>query len=221
MPDGTHITFAADTTSSGVARLFSDTVDGTGSARLLIDNAEPVKPLSWSPDGRRLLCWKSGATTGADVWVFSTDDGTLTPFLQSPADELSATFSPDGRWVAYASDESGRPEVYVRQFSGPGARSQISVDGGTSPVWSRDGRELFFAKDGTLFAAAVTLGETFTSGPVRRLFSGPYGFDDSITNYGVAPDGRRFLVPRSRDDSTRQLELVLNWSKELDRLALK
>ena len=172
-------------------------------------------------DGR-LLYRQIGATTGQDVWVYSADDRTSTPFLQSSANELSAAFSPDGRWVAYVSDESGRAEVYVRPFPGPGTRSQVSIDGGTAPVWSRDGRELFFAKGDTLFATTVSLGPTFTSGAVRRLFSGPYSFDEVTVNYDVAPDGQRFLVPRSRVDSApRQLELVLNWFEEVNRLAPK
>ena len=222
MPDGVHVTFGADTAGSGAIRLFSDKIDGTGSATLLFDGSESASPLSWSPDGRRLLYRQIGATTGQDVWVYSADDRTLTPFLQSSSNELSATFSPDGRWVAYVSDESGRAEVYVRPFPGPGTRSQVSIDGGTAPVWSRDGRELFFAKGDALFATAVSLGGTFTSGAVRRLFSGPYSFDEVTVNYDVAPDGQHFLVPRSRVDSApRQLELVLNWFEELNRLAPK
>ena len=220
MPDGVHVTFGADTTGSGAIRLLSDSVDGTGSATFLIDGSESASPLSWSPDGRRLLYREIGTTTGQDVWVYSADTRTSTPFLQSAANEWAAAFSRDGRWVAYASDESGRAEVYVRPFHGPGTRTQVSIDGGTAPVWSRDGRELFFAKGDTLFAAPVTAGQTFTSGAVRRLFSGPYNFEEVTVNYDVAPDGAHFLVPRSRVDSApRQLELVLNWFDDLNRLA--
>jgi eukaryotic-like serine/threonine-protein kinase len=220
MPDGVHVTFGADTEGSGADRLFSDRIDGTGSPRLLFDGPSSLVPMSWSPDGRRLLCGNAGATTGQDVWALSAEDRRLTPFLRSSSNEFSATFSPDGRWVAYVSDESGRPEVYVRPFPGPGTRSQVSIDGATAPVWSRDGRELFFAKGGALFATAVTLGDSFTSGAVRHLFSGPYEFDEITVNYDVAPDGQHFVVPRSRDESApRQLELVLSWSEELNRLA--
>jgi serine/threonine-protein kinase len=219
MPDGVHLTFGADTTGSGARRLFSDRFDGTGSPTVLLDGAESPSPLSWSPGGRRLRYRRIGATTGEDVWVYSADDRLSTPFLQGAANEWSAAFSPDGRWVAYVSDESGRAEVYVRPFSGTGTRTQISVDGGTVPVWSRDGRELFFAQGDTLFATHVTLGRTFTSGTVRRLFSGPYAFDQLSVNYDVSPDGQRFVVTRSRVDSApRQLELVLNWFEELNRL---
>ncbi len=153
------------------------------------------------------------------MWLYAVDDRTATPFLHEPANETSASFSPDSRWVAYVSDESGTAQVYVRPVHGPG-RSQVSVDGGAAPVWARDGRELFFAKGDTLFAVPVTLGETFSSGAVRRLFSGPYTFD-ALTgaDYDVAPDGQRFLVPGNQAPAPHQLELVLNWFEDLNRLA--
>jgi serine/threonine-protein kinase len=221
-PDGAHVTMGVDTTGSGTIRLFTGAIDGRGDATVLIDSAPAVHVLSWSPDGRRLLYGQTGATTGRDVWIYSSDDRKSRPFLESPPNEFSASFSPDGRWVAYVSDESGRAEVYVRPSLGPGSRTQVSVDGGTAPVWSRNGRELFFAKGDTLCTTAVRLGRTFASGAVRRLFSGPYSFDEVTVNYDVTADGQHFLVPRSRIDSApRQLELVLNWFEELNRLAPK
>ena len=221
MPDGVHVTFGADATGSGVTRLFSDLADGTSTATLLFESSESATPLSWSPDGRRLLYRRVGASTGLDVWVYSVDDRASKPLLQTESNESSAAFSPDGRWVAYASDDSGVAEVYVRPFAG-GARTQVSIDGGTAPVWSRDGRELFFAKGDALFAAKVTRGNVFTSGAVQRLFSGPYSFEEVAVNYDVAPDGQHFVVARSRIDSApRQLELVLHWFEELNRLAPK
>ncbi|HEX6162006.1 MAG TPA: hypothetical protein VFZ31_01485, partial [Vicinamibacterales bacterium] len=220
MADGTHITFGADPAGSGKYRLFSDRVDGTGSATLLFDSDVSSTPLDWSPDGKWLLYRQTAAATGHDLWIYSPADGTSTPFLQTPADESLAVFSPDGRWIAYASDESGRTEVYVRPFPGRGTRTPISVDGGTAPLWSRDGRELFFARGDTLFVVPVTPGAAFKSGAARRLFSGPYGFDDVYLNYDIAPDGQHFVMPRSRVDAApRQLELVLNWFDELNRLA--
>ena len=220
LPDGTHVTFGADPTGSGAYRLFSDRVDGTGSATLLFEGVQSSSPLDWSPDGQWLLYRQTSAATGHDLWVYAAGDRKSTPFLQTPANESLAVFSPDSRWVAYVSDESGRSEVYVRPFPGPGTRTPVSIDGGTAPLWSRDGRELFFARGDTLFTVPVSPGPTFRSGAVRRLFSGPYGFDDVYLNYDAAPDGQHFVMPRSRVDSApRQLELVLNWFDELNRLA--
>jgi eukaryotic-like serine/threonine-protein kinase len=219
MPDGIHLSFGADPEGTGAVHLFTDRSDGAGKAKMLFESRESPSPLNWSPDARKLLYRRIGAATGQDVWIYSADDRSSTPFLESAANEWSAAFSPDGRWVAYVSDESGRAEVYVRPFAGSG-RHQISIDGGTAPVWSRDGRELFFGKGDTLFATAVSLDGAFTSGAVRRLFSGPYSFEEVTVNYDVAPDGQNFLVPRSRVDSApRQLELVLNWFEEVSRLA--
>jgi serine/threonine-protein kinase len=223
MPDGVHVTFGIDMTGRGEVSLLSHRFDGTGSGRLLFEGPKSPTPLGWSPDGRKLLFRQTGATTAEDVWLYSIDDRTTTPFLQGPANETSASFSPDGRWVAYVSDESGAAQVYVRPVHGPG-RSQVSVSGGTAPVWDRGGRELFFAKGDTLFAAPVTLGETFSSGAVQRLFSGPYTFDVlavnylQTVNYDVAPDGQRFLVPGNQAPAPHQLELVLNWFEDLNRL---
>jgi Tol biopolymer transport system component len=216
MPDGVHLAFSADPTGSGAVRVYTDRFDGAGRAEVLVD-AEVPSPLSWSPDGRSLLYRQIGETTGQDVWIHSIDDKRSTPFLQSAANEWSASFSPDGRWVTYTSDESGRAEVYVRPMAGSG-QWQVSVDGGTAPVWSRDGREIFFGKGDTLFAVSVTPGDSFGSGAVRRLFSGPYTFDEATVNYDVSPDGQHFIVPRSRVVSApRQLEVVLDWVEEVDR----
>jgi Tol biopolymer transport system component len=220
MPDGVHMTFVTHSAHSGAHRLYSERIGGTGGTALLFEGAQSPAPLSWSPDGRSLLYGEFAAATGEDVWVFSAADGKSTPLLHGPANEFSARFSPDGRWVAYASDQSGRAEVYVRPFPGPGTRSQVSFDGGIDPVWSADGSELFFTHGNTMYAAAVALGEEFESGAAQRLFSGPYAFGESPMNYDAAPDGQHFLVPRGRTDSApRQLELVLNWFEEVKRLA--
>jgi hypothetical protein len=214
MPDSARLTFGADTTGRGTTRLFVDRFDGAGTPAVLLDGTESPSPYSWSSDGRRLLYREIGAATAQDVWLYSADERSATPYLQGTANEWSASFSPDGRWVAYVSDESGRAEIYVRPFAGSG-RTQVSIDGGTAPVWSRDGRELFFTKGDTLFAVPVKLNPAFTSGAVQRLFSGPYNFEEVTVNYDVSVDGQRFLVPRSRVDPPRQVELVLNWFGEL------
>jgi Tol biopolymer transport system component len=220
MPDSIHVTFGADTSGTGDIRLFTDSVDGSGEPAPLLDVPEPASPLEWSPDGQSLLYLRIAGATAQDVWVFSAADKKRRPFLRSAANEWAATFSPDGHWVAYVSDESGRPEIYVRPFSGPGSKSQVSIDGGTAPVWSRDGREMFFAKGDTLFAAPVQFTPTFSSGAPKRLLSGPFSFDAYTVNYDVTPDGQQFLVPRSPlDAAPRQLELVLNWFEEVKRLA--
>ena len=118
MPDGVHLTFAADTTGSGAMQLYSQRIDGSADATLLVDGGQSPSPLSWSPDGQRLLYRQIGAATGQDVWVYSADVRTSMPLLQTAANEWSAAFSPDGRWITYVSDESGRAEGVRPPVSG-------------------------------------------------------------------------------------------------------
>jgi len=220
MPDSARLVVTADETGTGIYRMFLDRVDTAEPLTASVEGVAAFKIESVSPDGRTVLFWQGAAATRGDVWAFSVRDRRVTAFLQTAADERSAAFSPDGRWVAYMSDESGRAEIYVRPFPGPGTRYLISTDGGAAPVWSRDGRELFFAKGDTLLTVPVTIGATFSSGSARRLFSGPYDFGEIARNYDVSPDGRHFVAPGTPlERAPRRLELVLNWSEELRRLA--
>jgi hypothetical protein len=129
--------------------------------------------------------------------------------------ETSPTLSPDGRWLAYVSNESGRYEVYVQSYPGPGARLQVSTDGGRAPLWSADGRQLFYRYADQMMAVPVAAGPSFSAGKPRLLFEGRYA-----GGYDVSPDGRRFLMIRIEEESADKTELhvVLNWFEELKRL---
>ena len=134
---------------------------------------------------------------------------------------LFPRLSPDGRWLAYTSNEPGRIEVFVQPFPGPGGRSQISIDGGTEPVWSRDGRELFFLSGDKMMAVQITTAPIFTAGTPQALFEGRYLFGpNSVAAYDVAADGQRFLrvQPMHPDPPVDQIQVVLNWTEELKRL---
>jgi Tol biopolymer transport system component len=134
-PDGTRITYAS--TSAGAENLFSRPSDGSGTAERLASSDVQQAPGAWTPDGKTLL-FMDGALAD-DIWTLSLEgDRRPHPFSQTPFNEQYPDLSPDGRWLAYASNQSGRVEVYVQPYPGPGARQQISVDGGTAPVWSRD-----------------------------------------------------------------------------------
>ena len=150
-------------------------------------------------------------------------DPTPRPFLQTSANEQYGRFSPDGRWVAFTSDESGREEVYVVPFPGPGARSLISTEGGVSPRWRRDGREIFYLQRRTLMATAVNgEGSVFQTGPVARLFEASFR-TESYQGYGtgsvydVAPDGQRFLinVGPTAEPAPTPITIVTNWTSLL------
>jgi Tol biopolymer transport system component len=162
----------------------------------LLEGNEGKWPVSWSPDGRVVLYVTSNTRTGNDIWVLPLDGARPPyPFLRTEASENWATFSPDGRWVAFSATEGGPPEVFVSPFPSTGRRWRISADGGTQARWQRDGREIFYgAPDRRLMAARVTLSETsVTVTDYTPLFelSHPYG---AYHAFDVTADGQRFLV---------------------------
>jgi hypothetical protein len=130
------------------------------------------------------------------------------------------TLSPDGRWLAYTSDESGRPEVFVQPFPGPGAKSQISTGGGIEPVWSPNGRELFYLSGDRMMAVDISMSPGFKAGAPRALFEGRYlRSPNGVAAYDVAADGRFLMVqPLHPDPPTNQIQIVLNWFEELRRI---
>jgi serine/threonine-protein kinase len=154
--------------------------------------------------------------------------GEARPLIESPYFEIGATISPDGRWLAYESDYTGRREVYVTSFPNPGPRIQVSVDGGFMPAWAPDGGELFFR--GTklpnghrpMMVADVTTGVEFSAGRIRELFSGRFFKGSPARAYDVAPDGQRLLMCKTLTSSEQrvgEIHLTLNWFTELERLA--
>ena len=146
----------------------------------------------------------------------------IAPFLASQSGEEFPEFSPDGRWLAYASDESGRPEIYVRPFPGPGGRWQISQQGGVGPLWARNGKQLFYRSGDQVWGVDVQTGPAFSAGKPRLLFEQP-GFlcGNPICGWDLSLDGQRFLmvkVDERKPAPVTELILVQNWFEELRRL---
>ena len=158
------------------------------------------------------LCTPRQCRYDTDLWVWSADDHRVRPLLQTPASESSARISPDGKWIAYQSNQSGRFEVYVQAFPGPSRRWSISPDGGTKPVWSRNCRELFYRLGNVMMAVDIVTTSTFAAGRPRRLFEAPEWLADST--YDVARDGR-FLIVQYQPEPLTHLVLVQNWLEEL------
>ncbi len=211
--DGAHIAFASN--RSGPINVFWIPVDRSSPAEQLTQALSWPRPLASSPDGRTLIIEETPHATSRDISVLSlTGDREVRPLLRTPANETAARLSPDGAWLAYQSDESGRSEVYVMAYAGPGGRSQVSIDGGSDPVWSRDGRELFYWGGGNLMAAGVETRPTFRAGLPKLLFKSA-----NLREYDVAPDGKRFVFVRTRgeDVTPRSLAVVLNWFEDLKR----
>ncbi|HWE49064.1 MAG TPA: protein kinase [Bryobacteraceae bacterium] len=213
-PDGEHIAFSSD--RAGTVDLYQHASNGAGRDELLLKSGHTKEVTDWSRDGRWLLYSDLDAKTRHDLWVLPMDGvtpGQPMPLLRSDFDELSARFSPDGHWVAYQSDETGRYEIYVRPFPAPaggGGRWAVSQGGGMQPRWRGDSKELFYiAPDGDVMAIPVSGGGgAFQSGRSTALFRNlpnPPGWD-------AAPDGKRFLFPVPVGDAQETpFNVVLNW----------
>ena len=148
-----------------------------------------------------------------DIWTIATDgDRKPVPYLRGDFNESQAQFSPDGRWLAYVSDESGTPQVYLQSFPTPGGQRQISADGGTQPRWRRDGNELFYlTPERKLMSVTVKMGATFESDSPRALFQTALNVNEFRQTYAVSADGQRFLLNTPVDTESPPMTVVLNW----------
>jgi Tol biopolymer transport system component/tRNA A-37 threonylcarbamoyl transferase component Bud32 len=219
-PDGERIAYTSNV--QGHMDLFIKSASGAGDAEPLVVSEANKYPTDWSPDARFLavMVVEPGKRTGSDIWVLSMPDRKFSPFLATEANEGGATFSPDDRWLAYQSNASGRPEIYVTPFPTPGGKWQVSQDGGVQATWRRDGKGLYFRSlDGKLMEAAVAeRGSAVEVGTPHELFQAQLaGFGGTTWVYAVAPSGDRFLLLRSQQNEPNPLSLVTNWTAGLQR----
>jgi len=180
---------------------------------------------SWSPDGGTIAYTTESGEAPPNIMVARLGgEHQAESFAKGKAPEGSPKFSPDGRWLAYCSSESGKPQVYVQAYPGPGARIQVSGDGGTDPVWKRSGGELFYRNGDSMMAVAVSTAPTFTAGRPQELWKGHYshGMSSSCgspgatsSNYDVTADGQRFLFLNAGEQARAEISVVLNWTEEL------
>ena len=186
---------------------------------------------SWSPDGRAIAYTVATFSVPPSIMVARLDGGQAEVFAGGKAPAGSSKFSPDGRWLAYCSNESGRPEVYVQAFPGPGPKIQISNEGGTDPVWKRSGGELHYRNGDSMMAVDVSTTAAFTAGRPRELWKGHYshGMSSSCgapgatsSNYDVTADGKRFLMIKDEDQdraTSKEIIVVKGWADEVSRLS--
>jgi len=228
-PDGKHIAFSSTASSSGIWWIRGD---GSGEPQQLLAAQNSIGPWSFSPDGRRLAYHESHPETGFDISTLPLDTsdpvhpkaGKPEPFLGTPSDELVPMFSPDGRWIAYRSNESGTNEIYVRPFpAGRGGKWQISTGGGLYGIWSNNGRELFYeTADNRIMVVDYTVdGASFVPGK-PRLWSDKQLFYTGTSNLDLGPDGKRFAVfpmPEAAgpEKGTVHVTFLLNFLDELRR----
>jgi Tol biopolymer transport system component len=172
---------------------------------------------AWSPDGQLLSFTETTPTTRADIGVLRLSDRKAQPFLRTPFNERNSRFSPDGRWLAYTSDESGRDEIYVQPYPGPGGKWPISTEGATGDSrWSPNGRELFYPSGNRMMVVDVTTQPAFSAGKPRVLFELPF----RSLSYDVSPDGERFLMMKlveQEQAAQPPITVVLNWTAGLQK----
>jgi Tol biopolymer transport system component len=222
-PDGSRIAFSS--LRKGNWGIYQKPSNGTGSEELLLESDLIKAPMSWSPDGKSLVYWVGAPSTSGDEWVLPlTGDRKPVPFLQTSFDERWPQISPDGKWIAYTSNETTRNEIYVRPFPSGEGTWQISTDGGIFARWRRDGKELFYMSVvslGKLIGVKVNpVGGTFEYGDPVELFDSGYvniGHPSHYHTYAVSADGQRFLIPRPEvtggvDAAAAPITVVVNWA---------
>jgi serine/threonine protein kinase len=230
-PDGRRITFASARADKSTSNIYWQPADGTGEVQRLTESKNNQAPSSWHPSGKFLIFYEANPQTGGDLMILPMEGdevsgwkpGKPTPFLNSPFSETFATFSPDGRWLAYNSNESGRQEVYVRPFPGPGGKWQISTNGGAYPRWSRKRNEIFFQspapENRIMVAPYIVEGNSFNVGKPRlwaerRLMPRLVGW-----NFDIHPDGERIVIAPDTQETFKQDKVVFifNFFDELRR----
>ena len=225
-PDGKRVTWRS-IREGGPGNLFWKLADGTGAVERLTTSEFRQNPSSWSPNGQFLAFHQQpsvgSSPTNRDIWILPLE-GERKPqsILQTQFNELAPVFSPDGRWLAYVSDESGRNELFVRPFPKvEEGKWQISTDGGVEPRWAPNGRELFYRNElgDRMMAVDITTEPTFGAGTPRLLFEGVYTRSaGGSAFYDVTPDGQRFVMVQAQQGAGAQINVVLNWFEELKRL---
>jgi Tol biopolymer transport system component len=215
-PDGSRLVFTSP--RNGPSALFSKPLSGATSESVLLRSKDDLYPESISPDGKTLLYQSSGAVNQGRVgWMWTLDSHAAPiPIVQTGFRVDEMQISPDGRFLAYASAESGQYEVYVRRFGGGGEKIRVSVNGGGQPKWRRDGRELFFLSEGRLTAVEVGAGPEPTVGLPRPLFDLEEAGEE-LDDYAPSADGQRFLVKqRAARPGAAPVHVVMNWVRGTD-----
>ena len=216
-PDGRRLTLAS--AKEGSYKIYWRPVDGSAPDERLLSGSWPNYPFSWTPDGKVLAFVSVNPTTLQDIRVLNVDQKDESkPFLATQFREGAPVFSPDGKWIAYVSDESGRFELYVRPFPGPGEKVPISVDGGNEPVWPRNSRQLFYRVGDAMMTVDVETTPTFSAGKPRKLFDTAYERSIALwPNFDASADGKRLLMIKRENPSpaATHINVVLNWLEEL------
>jgi len=218
-PDGNYILHPSNR-EGGRQEIHRKKSDGTGESEAFLPAENRRRPGDFTSDGRVLVFWESDTKTQADIWVGEVGSSPR-PLIQTSFNEYWPRLSPDGRFLSYTSDESGRDEVYVQPFPAVDRRWLVSTNGGREALWSRDGREIFYREDDKMMSVAVDTLPEFAARSPQLLFENA-AFHRNLAsgefNYDVAPDGRFLMIRRDDALDELQINVVLNWTQELKRL---
>jgi eukaryotic-like serine/threonine-protein kinase len=217
-PAGGRMVFSSRL-NGGSSQIVMKTLNGTAPDTPIITPRGTNYPLSWSPDGRSVAAVSVDPDTSSDIWVLTLEPSpTWRPFVKTQFRDGAPTFSHDSRLIAYASDSTGRSEIYVRPAPG-GNEVAVSTEGGTEPLFARNTPTLFYRHGDEMLAVDITAGPPISVGPPRVIFKRRYNGSDGVwPNYDVTPDGRRLLMVRSsRQEAPSRVNIVLNWLDDLKR----
>ena len=221
-PDGGKVVFSSN--RSGLPDLYVKPASGGSDEELLLKTSSLKYPTDWSSDGKLILYTEVNSKSRNDIWILPLEgDRTPRPFLQDDFNKRGAKFSPNGKWIAYSSDESGEEQVYVRPHPGPGGKYLVSTTGGSQPMWRRDGNELFYiSADRKLMAVEVKAGPAFETLATKPLFDTHIRSIASRLllsgdSYAASADGQRFLINNFIENSAAVITVVLNWTADLKR----
>jgi serine/threonine-protein kinase len=225
LDDPAAILFSMGRGGKSIADLFSVPADASRPPELVYESPYPKWASASSAAAGLVAFTEYRPDTKADIWLLQLGARPAArPFLQTPFSETTPSFSPDGVWLAYESDETGRREIYARAVSGTGGKWPISSGGGDHPRWSRDGRQIVYRSGNRMMAASVAMGASLTVERPRVLFEGEFEEGGDCTpNYDIAPDGRFLMIERVRDRGTEAQHLVVvdNWFTELQRTLVR
>ncbi len=215
-PDGRRIVYE----QAGAHVVVALAMDGSRATETIAKGMGSGSPQSWSAGGNLLVYTVNGQLTRSDIWVRAMDGSSPpAPFIATGFDESDPTISPDGKWIAYMSNETGTPEVFIRPYPDTGTAWQVSTGGGRSPVWSGDGRELFFTSGTKMMAVPIETQPVLRIGTPVRLFDGGFSVAQA-RNFDISPDGRRFVAVRHSggESGKQEIRIVLNWIEEMKRV---
>jgi Tol biopolymer transport system component len=207
MPDGKTLLFDAFLPERGIYRIASD---GGLVPQLIRKTTLSSHVTAIAGDYAAVMV--TDPATSTDLWLLSLREPyEMRPFKRTPASERQASFSPDGRWMAYASNESGRSEIYVEPVPGPGGRWQVSANGGEQPRWVRNGREIIYRVGTKMMSVPVQVQPIFQAGKTVELFDRKFDRGGSVSGYDVTPDGRTFVMIRSEHPSPTEIRVIVGW----------